>query len=84
MTVEEKNMICFMCKGSMQDGFSNFTADLGKCIAIVKNAPSQICSQCGEVSYNDETAKRLEEIVHALTEPVSTEIAVVSYTKQAA
>jgi len=77
-------MNCFMCKGSMQDGFSNFTADMGKCIVIVKNVPSQICSQCGETSYTDETAKRLEDIVHAITEPASTEIAVVSYTQQAA
>jgi len=57
---------------------------MGKCIVIVKNVPSFICSQCGEVSHNDETAKRLEDIIHTLTEPVSTEIAVVSYTKQAA
>jgi len=77
-------MICFMCKGSMQDGISNFTADMGKCIVIVKNVPSHICNQCGEVSYNDETAKRLEDIISTLTEPVSTEIAVVSYTEQAA
>jgi len=77
-------MICFMCKGSMQDGFSNFTADMGKCIVIIKNVPSCVCNQCGEVSYNDDTSKRLEDIVHALIEPVSTEIAVVSYTEQAA
>jgi len=77
-------MICFMCKGTLQDGISNFTADLGKCIVIIKNVPANICSQCGEVSHNDETAKRLEEIVHSLTKPVSTEIAVVNYTKQAA
>jgi len=73
-----------MCKGSMQDGISNFTADLGKCIIIVKSVPSQICNQCGEVSYSDDTAKRLEDIIHALTEPVSAEIAVVSYTEKAA
>jgi len=77
-------MICFMCKGSIHDGTSNFTADMGKCIVIIKNVPSLICSQCGEVSYSNETAKRLEEIVHSLTEPVKTEIAVVNYTKQAA
>ena len=77
-------MICFMCKGTLQDGFSNFTSDMGKCIVIVRNVPSHICTQCGEVSYNDETAKRLENIVRALTEPASTEIAVVSYTEQAA
>ena len=77
-------MICFMCKGKMQDGFSNFTADMGKCIVIVKNVPSRICSQCGEVSYSDEVAQRLDQIVHSLLGPVSTEIAVVSYTEQAA
>jgi len=77
-------MICFMCKGSMQDGHANFTADIGKCIVIIKNVPSQICEQCGEVSYNDEISKRLENIVHSLTDPVRTEIAVVSYTEQAA
>jgi len=73
-----------MCKGSMLDGFSNFTADMGKCIIIVKNVPSQICDQCGEVSYRNETAKQLEKIVQSLTEPVRTEIAVVNYTEQAA
>jgi len=77
-------MICFMCKGTVQDGISNFTADLGKCIVIIKNVPAKICNQCGEISHNDETAKRLEEIVLSLTKPISTEIAVVSYTEQAA
>ena len=81
---EEEKMICFMCKGTVQDGFSNFTADMGKCIVIVRNVPSNICDQCGEPSYSDETARRLEEIVHSLTDQVSTEIAVVSYTKHAA
>ena len=77
-------MICFMCKGTMQDGFSNYTADMGKCVVIIKNVPSQVCSQCGEVSYNDETAGRLEKIVHSLTQPIKAEIAVVSYTELAA
>ena len=73
-----------MCKGKKQEGFSTFTADMDKCIVIVKNVPSRVCSQCGEVSYNDDTARRLEQIVHSLTSPANTEIAVVSYTEQAA
>ena len=77
-------MICFLCKGTMNDGFSNFTADMGKSIVIIKHVPSQICIQCGEVSYNDKIAERLEKIVHSLAEPIKTEIAVVSYTEQAA
>jgi YgiT-type zinc finger domain-containing protein len=73
-----------MCKGTVQDGFSNFTADMGGCIVIIKNVPSRICRQCGEASYSDETARRLEEIVHSLTNPINAEIAVVTYTIQAA
>ena len=77
-------MTCFMCKGTMQEGFSTFTSDMGNCIVIIKNVPSHICSQCGEASFDDVTARRLEEIVHTLTEPVNTEIAVVNYTEKAA
>ena len=77
-------MTCFMCKGTVQEGFSTFTADMGKSIVIVKNVPSRICSQCGEPSYSDETARRLEQIAHSLTGPSGAEIAVVTYTEQAA
>ena len=77
-------MACFMCKGSMKYGFSTFTLDIGECIIIIKNVPSRICGQCGEVSYNDETALRLDQIVRSLLGTVSTEIAVLSYTEQAA
>jgi YgiT-type zinc finger domain-containing protein len=42
----------------MQDGFSTFTSDLGNCIIIVKNVPSKVCGQCGEVSYTGEVARR--------------------------
>ena len=81
---EEKSMTCFLCKGTLAEGFSTFTSDMGNCIVIVKNVPSRICDQCGEVSYNDEVARRLEQIVHSLTGSVNTEIAVVTYTEQAA
>ena len=73
-----------MCKGTIQDGFSNFTADMSECIVIVKNVPSRVCHQCGEVSYSDAVAKRLEKIVQSITGPAGAEIAVVSYTEQAA
>ncbi|MDR1315459.1 MAG: type II toxin-antitoxin system MqsA family antitoxin [Spirochaetales bacterium] len=77
-------MICFMCKGKLKDGCSTFTADVGDCIVIIKNVPSRICGQCGEVSYTDEVARRLEQIVDSIRQTVITEIAVVSYTNKAA
>jgi len=77
-------MICFMCKGSVQEGFSTFTADMGGCIVVIKNVPSRVCDQCGESSYSDEVARRLEQIVHSLIGSASAEIAVVSYSEKAA
>jgi len=77
-------MICFMCKGNVRDGFSTFTADMGGCIVVIKNVPSRVCDQCGEASYSDAVARRLEQIVHSLTGSAAAEISVVSYSEKAA
>jgi len=77
-------MTCFMCKGTVRDGFSTFTTDMGGHVVVIKNVPSVICDQCGETSYNGEVAQRLEQIVKDITGTVSAEIAVVSYSEKAA
>lgn len=84
LQAKENVMTCFMCKGTMRDGRSTFTTDLGKCIVVIKNVPSCVCSQCGEISYSDEVAQRLEQIVQTVTLSVAAEIAVVSYSEKAA
>ena len=75
-------MTCFMCKGSVQEGFSTFTVDMSGCIVIIKNVPSRVCGQCGEASYSDEVAQRLQQIVQNITGSASAEIAVVSYSEK--
>ena len=77
-------MTCFMCKGMVCDGASNFTTDMGGCIVVIKNVPSRVCGQCGETSYSTDVAKRLEQIVQSITSSISAEIAVVSYSEKAA
>lgn len=72
-------MTCFMCKGTTEYRLTNFIADLGNCIIIVKGVPSQVCTQCGEVSYSNDVAEQLQKIVNA-TKNAMTEIAVVNYT----
>lgn len=76
-------MRCFMCKGQLIDKSTTFMVDVGNCIIIVKNVPSQVCSQCGEASYSDDVAKRIEGIVNSLRSSI-TEIAVVSYSDKVA
>ena len=72
-------MNCFMCKGSVEDTFTTFMVDAGNCIVIVKNVPSQVCSQCGETSYADTVAEHLEKIIAEARKALS-EITIVSYT----
>lgn len=76
-------MRCFMCKGYLNDELTTFMVDIGNCIIIVKNVPSQVCRQCGEVSYNNDVTKQLEVIVNSLRSSI-TEIAVVNYSDKVA
>ena len=72
-------MKCFVCRGHLEDKKTTFMAETGNSIIIVKNVPSQVCRQCGEVSYNNEVADCLDKIINKMREAL-TEIAVVNYS----
>ena len=71
-------MKCFFCKGHLEDKETTFMAEIGKSIMIIKNVPSQVCSQCEEVSYNNDIANSLDQIINNMRVQL-TEIAVVNY-----
>lgn len=71
-------MKCFMCKGELENELTKFLLDLGECIIIIKNVPSQVCAHCGEVSYSNEFAHNLEKIVNS-TRKTAAEIAIFNY-----
>ena len=77
-------MDCFFCKGQTEERLTKFMIDLGECVLIVKNVPTRVCKQCGEKTYSDETAQKLEEIVNAVKQSIMTEIAIVDYRKDVA
>ena len=77
-------MTCFMCKGNVREGLSTFTVDMKGCIVVIKNVPSYVCGQCGEASYSDEVARRLEQIVQSTMVSTGAEITVMSYPEKAA
>ena len=74
-------MNCFMCKGKLENKNTTFMVELDNCIIIIKNVPSQVCKQCGEVSYSDEVAKQLEKLVNRVRDSI-TEITVINYSGQ--
>ena len=57
-------MKCFACKnGIMEKGVSTYTAQTSNCVIIIKNVPCMKCLQCGEVLYQTDILKKIEEIV---------------------
>ena len=76
-------MECFMCKEKLEDKKTKFMVELDNCIIIIKNVPSQVCKQCGEVSYSNEVAKQLEKLVNSVRNAI-TEITVINYTEKIA
>ena len=69
---------CFFCKGDLKDGFDNYMAEVNKHFVIIKNVPCHICSQCGAVSYDIDTAEKLEGIINSMSEATA-EVEVVEY-----
>ncbi len=72
-----------MCKGNLESKTSTFMVDLGSCIIIIKDVPSEICSQCGEISYSNDVSLQLQKIVNSMRKTI-TEIAVVHYSDKVA
>lgn len=76
-------MNCFICKGKLEDKNTTFMVELDNCIIIIKNVPSQVCKQCGEVSYSDEVAKQIQKLVNSVKNSIM-EITVINYTEKVA
>ena len=70
--------VCTFCKGTTKAGVSTFTADLGTCVAVIRNVPSDICTQCGEIYYSTEVMQQLYRIARSVEQNM-TEIAVINY-----
>jgi YgiT-type zinc finger domain-containing protein len=74
---------CFRCKGSVEPKVKTHAVTLDKCVIIVKNVPSYVCRQCGEVYFADEVMQKLEVIIDSL-EDIIKEVAIVDYADNAA
>lgn len=72
-----------MCKGNLENKKTIFLVELDNCIIIIKNVPSQVCRQCGEVSYSNEVAKQIEKLVNSVRNSII-EITVINYTEKVA
>ncbi len=73
-------MNCFFCKAEMKNEARTFMLEVGSSIFIIKNVPSMVCSQCGQISYSLDISQKLESILDKLT-PIVDGVAIFEYSK---
>jgi YgiT-type zinc finger domain-containing protein len=76
-------MTCFHCKGDTEQKLKTHAATLDKCVIIIKNTPTLVCKQCGEMYFADDVMQNLEAIIDRL-ENIIKEVAIVDYTENVA
>ena len=76
-------MTCFHCKGDTEQVLRTHAVTLDKCVIIIKNVPSLVCQQCGEVYFTDDVMQKLEIIINKL-ENIIKEVAIVDYADNVA
>lgn len=75
-------MMCFTCKGNVEESTMTYMTEYNNCYIIIKNVPCKKCTQCGEEYLNGVTLKKIETILEKL-KTMLTEFAVVDYNKAA-
>lgn len=76
-------MKCYKCLGEAIEKKTNYIADLGQGVVIIRQVPSFVCPKCGEVMYTAAVAKKLEKLVDYGRNSLM-EIVVMSYSDSAA
>ncbi|MDR1558868.1 MAG: type II toxin-antitoxin system MqsA family antitoxin [Clostridiales bacterium] len=75
-------MNCFFCKAPVENKTASFMKEIDGRYFIIKNVPSQICAQCGEISYDDETIQKLQDIIDSVQ--TFTEVAIINFCDKVA
>ncbi len=73
-------MNCFFCKAEMKNELRTFMLEVGSSILIIKNVPSIVCTQCGQISYSLDISQKLESILDKLSSIVEG-VAIFEYSK---
>lgn len=75
-TIKNTHKTCRLCKGSVAQGVTTITVELGFGVVVVRQVPAMVYSQCGEEWLDDATTQKIEEIVNAARQKhVAVEIA---------
>jgi YgiT-type zinc finger domain-containing protein len=69
---------CPLCGGEMFEGIATIPFLSGDQVAIIKNIPAEICSDCGEAYMKSSIVGNIESLLDRL-EALGAEVSVVHY-----
>ncbi len=75
---EERIKRCPLCGGEMHDGITTIPFLIGEKVAVIKDVPSEICSDCGEAYMKSSVVDKVESVLDRLEE-LHSEMSVVHY-----
>jgi YgiT-type zinc finger domain-containing protein len=61
---------CHFCGGEITKGKKTFTLTREDYCVIIRDIPTDICSQCGEAYYDPEQGRTIEKILKTLNDHV--------------
>ena len=75
---KEKTKRCPLCGGGMGDGITTMPFLLGERVAVIKNVPAEVCSDCGEAYMESGVVEKVESLLDRLEE-LQSEMSVIQY-----
>jgi YgiT-type zinc finger domain-containing protein len=79
MTGKKENVKrCPLCGGELQDGVTTIPFLIGEKVAVIRNVPAEICSDCGEACMKSSVVGNIESILDRLEE-LHFEMSVIQY-----
>ncbi len=69
---------CPLCCGEMYDGITAIPFLIGEKVAVIKDVPSEICSDCNEAYMKSSVVGKVESVLDRLEE-LHSEISIVHY-----
>lgn len=74
--------ICPLCGGQLREGLATIPFVLDSVVAVVKDVPAEVCSECDEPYMKGDAVDRIEELLGSLKD-MAVEVSVVHYEKAA-
>jgi YgiT-type zinc finger domain-containing protein len=54
---------CTFCKGTLQEGKTEFIARVGDEIIVIRDVPAYVCDRCGEAYYSAEISRKIDAVM---------------------